>query len=536
MMDKKERKVWFITRPERDPKFHVEALEALKEATENFSVVWSRNREAHKAYERTLVSHELKRDSISNDGSGGRTWTAMLKTFGYVYVNEAGYLTITKVGKKLLEGTRRRDNISKQILTLQIPNAYFLESGFRPKFESDFQIRPARFLIRLVNQRDLNYYVTKEEITFFALTARRDDELNAVTKKIIDFRNCDEKEKEEMRKNVASEYEHRERSDKGARDYAAAHGDVAHTYMMLCDYTGLADYIRGDALRVPSEKHERTANTLSEYEDRYPFNKRYLISLQRFAENNGLDIDSYKASAFGSIKPATNQSKTTKKIKRLFSSYPLVQSLSIEDITSILEEEFSEKEAKKYAIDLKQYQFASLNEDFVESYLLEEDDRKFEDKTAEVLRAIGFTVDLRPKPANKDVRTEIEILLHLDDKNICIIDAKNYKKKFSLAANLASHMASEYIPNYNGYDGKSVYCFGYVTASEWGGERNLEKITDKAKVALPGQVIKGAIFSAKTLIGFLDYCIDNNIDQNTRTQKFIACFTNKGYSSVSEIF
>ncbi|WP_377520055.1 AlwI family type II restriction endonuclease [Priestia megaterium] len=536
MLDKKERKVWFITRPERDPKFHVEALEALQEATINFSVVWARNRQAHKAYERTLVSYELKRDSISNDGSGGRTWAAMLRTFGYIYTNESGYLTLTKVGKKLLEGVKKKDNIRKQILTLQIPNTYFLESGFRPKFESDFKIRPARFLIRLVNQRDLDYYVTKEEITFFALTAKLDDELNAVTKKIKDFRNSNEKEKEEMRRTVASEYEHRERSDKGARDYATAHGDVAHTYMMLCDYTELVDYIRGDALRVPSEKQEQTAKTLLEFEERYPFNKRYLISLQRFAENNGLDVDSYKASAFGSIKPATNQSKTKNKIKKLLSPYPLVQSLSSEKIVSILAEEFSQKEAQKYAMELKQYQFTSLNENFVESYLLEEDDRKFEDKTAEVLRAIGFEVDLRPKPVVKDVRTEIEILLHLDDKNVCIIDAKNYRKKFNLSANLASHMGSEYIPNYNGYEGKLVSYFGYVTASEWGGERNLEKITEKAKVALAGQVTQGAIFSAKTLMGFLDYCIDNNIDKDTRTEKFISCFTNRGYSSVSEIF
>ncbi|UOE58284.1 AlwI family type II restriction endonuclease [Priestia filamentosa] len=536
MPEKKERKVWFITRPERDPKFHVEALEALKEATKNFEVVWSRNREAHKDYERTLISHELKRDSISADGSGGRTWAAMLRTFGYVYIDETGHLVLTKVGKKLLDNIKRRDNISKQILTLQIPNAYFLESGFRPKFETDFQIRPARFLIRLVNQQSLEYYVTKEEITFFALTAKRDNELNRVTEDILKFRNGTQEEKEEMRKSVASDYEHRERSDKGARDYATAHGDVAHTYMLLCEYTGLVDYVRGDALRIPSERHKEITNKLLELESRYPFNKRYLISLQRFSENYGLDVDSYKASALGSVKPATNRSKTTKKIKHLLSSYPLVQSLSVEELTSILEEEFSPREAKTYATDLKQYKFASLNEDFMESYLLEENDRTFEDKTASILKAIGFDVDLRPKPINEDIRTEIEILLHVDEETICIMDAKNYKKKFPLSAHLASHMGSEYIPNYNGYEGKKVKYFGYVTASGWSGERNLEKITQKAKLVLPDQEIKGAMFSAKAILEFLDYCIDHNIDEQQRKEMFISCFVNKGYDSISGIF
>ncbi|RBW68223.1 restriction endonuclease [Bacillus taeanensis] len=530
-----ERKVWFITRPERDPKFHVDALRALQKATDNFQIIWSRNRDAHKRYEEVLASEELKRDNISLDGSGGRTWAAMLRTFGYVYITPSGTLSLTKVGASLLAGKKIRENTSKQILTLQIPNSYFLESGFRPKFEEDFQIRPARFLIRLANQRELDCFVTKEEITFFALTAKRDDELRTVTQNILKYRRVAEEEKKEMKERVASTYDHRERSDKGARDFAAAHGDVAHTFMMLCDYTGLADYVRGDALRVPSEKHQTTSEELINLESRYPFNKRYLISLQRFSENAGLDVDSYKASSFGSIGPATNRNKSIKKVQRLLSSYPLLQTLSVEEIITILEQELSHNEAKQYASLLNDYQYTSLNEDFVESYLYEENDLVFEDKTAELLKAIGFEVELRPKPVNEDVRTEIEILLHVDQNTICIIDAKNYKKKFTLSANLASHMGSEYIPNYNGYDRKSVAYFGYVTASEWGGERNLEKITDKANIVIPDLNAQGAIFSAKALLGFLDYCLDNDINQNDRKQKFISNFINKGYNNVSEM-
>lgn len=530
-----ERKVWFITRPERDPKFHVDALHALQKATDNFQTVWARNRDAHKKYEMVLATEELKRDNISTDGSGGRTWAAMLRTFGYVYITSKGTLALTKIGVALLEGRKIRENISKQILTLQIPNSYFLESGFRPKYEHGFQIRPARFLIRLANQRELDYFLTKEEITYFALTAKRDDELSSVIENILKYRNATEEKKREMKEMIASIYDHRERSDKGARDYASAHGDVAHTFMMLCDYTGLADYVRGDALRVPSEKHKTTTENLTKLEERYPFNKRYLISLERFSENAGLDIDSYKASSFGSIGPATNRNKSIKKVQRLLSHYPLIQSLSTEEISSILENELSSKEANHYASILKEYQYASLNNDFVESYLNERDNLVFEDKTAEILKAIGFKVDLRPKPVNKSVRTEIEILIHVDMNTICIIDAKNYEEKFTLSANLASYMGSEYIPNYNGYDGKNVSYFGYVTANDWGGERNLEKVTEKANVAIPGLNAKGSIISAKAILGFLDYCLDNDIDKNERMKKFISCFTNKGYKNVSEM-
>lgn len=528
------RKVWFITRPERDPKFHRDALQALQIATNNFSVVWRKNRDVHRKYEYILNSHGLKRNNISHDGSGGRTWAAMLRTFGYVYLNNEGYLVLTKVGKAILNGHKVWENISKQILTLQIPNAYFLSSGFKPKFEDGFQIRPARFLIHLVNQQILNYYVTKEEITFFALTAKRDSDLFEVTQKILEFRNASEEKKEEMKREIAYKFDHRKRSDSVARDFEQAHGDVAHTFMMLCDYTGLVDYVRRDALRLPSEKRDHTTKVLNYFDSRYPFNKRYLISLERFSENAGLDIDSYKATPYGSLPPATNKRKSIMKVKKLLSSYPSIHELTIDEIINILQQEFSPNEAKKIASKLHEQTFEVLNEDFVESYLNENDNRKFEDKTGQILKALGFEVEMRPTP-KADVLTEIEILMHVDQNTICIIDAKNYKDKFRLTSNLANHMAVEYIPNYDGYKGKTVAYFGYVTVNNFTGEGQLKQITKKANKYNPNINATGAIFTAKALLGFLDYCLDNNLNKVERKKKFISLFKNKGYETVTNM-
>lgn len=530
-----ERKVWFITRPERDPVFHVDALCSLQTATNNFSEKWSGERAMHKRFEEVLANDGLKRQNISNDGSGGRTWAAMLRTFSYVYLDDTGKIKPTKAGLALLAGVKIRENVAKQILTLQIPNAYFLDRGFRPKFEADFQIRPARFLIRLVNQKELDYYITKEEIVFFALTAHQDKDLLSVTQKIKQFREADVSAKEEMKNQIAVDFEHRERSDKAARDFAAAHGDVAHTFMMLCDYTELADYVRGDALRVPAEKQENTAQKLTELDVRYPFSKRYLISPERFAEHAGLDVDSYKASSYGSISPATNSAKSLLKAHQLLAKYPLIQTMSEEEILAILKQQLTDREARKYAALLADTQYSALNEDFVESYLNEENDRTFEDKTAEILKAIGFDVELRPKSVGANVQTQIEILIHTDVENICIIDAKMYRPKFPLSANLASHMGSEYLPNYQGYKGKNVSSFGYVTVSDWSGELNLKKITEKANVTIPGSNIKGALITANALLGFLDYCLDNEIDTEERKRLFMSCFTNQGYRTVGEM-
>ncbi|MEW9053958.1 MAG: restriction endonuclease [Neobacillus sp.] len=528
-----ERKIWFITRPERDPKFHRDALLALQDATNNFNVKWTRNRSAHLDYERALNSRGIKRENISNDGSGGRTWAAMLKTFAYVFTNEEGYLVPTKAGVKILEGIKVRENVTKQILTLQIPNSYFIESGFRPHYEIGFKIRPARFLIKLVNQPQLDYYITKEEITFFVLTSKNDNEISSVTQRIVNFRQFGNIQKSLIKQEIAELYDHRERSDKGARDYKSAHGDVAHTFMLICDYTGLVEYKRGEALRIEYANSKKVSEVIGEYDKRYPFNTRYLISPQRMAENNGLDIDSYKASSFGNKKPATNRAKTVNKINELLSYYPTLDELSSNDIKKILIKEFSLKEAEQYAFDVKSLGSQALNNEFVEGYINEEDNLVFEDKTGEVFRAIGFDVVMRPKPLAK-VNTEIEILLTVGENQSIIIDAKNYRTKFALSANLASHMASEYIPNYEGYDGREVTFYGYVTASDWSGEKNLEKISALAKRAIPERDIKGIMLSAKVLLGFLDYCIDNNLPKHQRIELFITAINNRGYKSLGE--
>ena len=130
MSDNNFRKIWFITRPERDPAFHEEALIALANATNNFKLKWKGNRELHKKYEQALIDIGIKRNSISKDGSGGRTWASLLKTFAYCYTTTDGFLVPTKIALEILRKNNIFENIKKQILTLQIPNAYFFESGF----------------------------------------------------------------------------------------------------------------------------------------------------------------------------------------------------------------------------------------------------------------------------------------------------------------------------------------------------------------------------------------------------------------------
>ncbi|MBC1885770.1 AlwI family type II restriction endonuclease [Listeria seeligeri] len=534
----KLRSTWFVTRPQRDPQFFPQALESLKKATNNFNEKWTANRDLHKKYEKVLAENGLKKENISADGSGGRTWVAMLRTYSLVYISLTGKIVPTKVGLALLNGEKKHLNLTKQLLTLQIPNAYFVSSGFKPKYDEGFSIRPIRFLIRLCCQSSLDYYITKEEIIFFAMTSKNDRELDSVIEKIKDFRLSNSIQKKFLKQNIAT-IDYRERSDKGARDFEAVNGDVAHTLMLQAGYTGLVNYSAGKLITEQNPNtFKKVMQILSDYDERYPFDSRYKISEPSFSEHAGLDIDSYKSRPIVDAKVASNQQKVNLQLKEILSKSPNLIGQGYDAILKILFTDFPPKKAEELAHKIAEFssKHANINEDFMASYLNQTDNLEFEKQTVEVLRALGFETVHQPKPVVKGVKTSIEILIHLDAKNVAIIDTKNYKEKFTLTSNLSNYMATEYIPTYQGYNGKTVTNFGYITASKIGGVNNLKKVIHTARTYNDTLQVKGLLISATALLGLLDYCIENDIDNTQSKQYFITLLNdNKAYQTYSEV-
>lgn len=531
----KDRKLWFITRPQRDPAFHPEALRALDAVTEHFTLKWKSNRDLQKEYERKLNEVGLKRPNISKDGSGGRTWAAMLRTFSYVYLDTDGYLRLTKVGREILEGKNERENIIKQILTLQIPNAYFLDSSFRPQYEDGFRIFPVRFLLKLVNQEVLNYRLTKEEIVYYAMRAKRNEDLNAVTLDILRNRRNNGELLGGAVRDIEATYEHRSRSDSSARDFSETNKDVAHTFMLLSEYTGLVSYVRGDSyLEVSPSQRVKTAEVLDAYDKQYPFRDetRY-SSLDLLAQATGLSFNSFKLSTYGKIKPITNQQKKLAKAKAVLAAYPNSSQMELSDIVKVLSGYFPEEQAKKLAEELDSSEQTISDDVFAQRYLHETDNLQFEDDTGKVLQAIGFDVVMRPEPVIKDT-TKIEILAKYSKDEYCIFDAKNYSDVFTLSSNMRSIMQSEYIPNYDNYEGGTLMHFGYVTSNKFGNPRFLETITQKASRVV-GREVTGILVSASALLGYLDYCMLNDISKKERLDCFVNSIQNKGYSTYQDI-
>lgn len=76
--------------------------------------------------------------------------------------------------------------------------------------------------------------------------------------------------------------------------------------------------------------------TLSEYDERYPFDSRYEISEPRFSEHAGLDIDSYKSRPIVNTKVASNQQKIDLQLKKIVSKSPNLIGQDYDEIVKIL--------------------------------------------------------------------------------------------------------------------------------------------------------------------------------------------------------
>ena len=171
------------------------------------------------------------------------------------------------------------------------------------------------------------------------MTAKKDADIEDAADNIKRFRTLSDTEQTEQKSVIADKFEHRSRLDNTARGFEEAHSDVAHTFMLMCDYTGMVEYIRGRALRMDPSSINNVLEELDELDIRYPFNKRYMISLIRMAENSGLDVDSFKASSNRGTATAANRKKTEHKIRRLLKDYPFPEHMPVNQLEDILKKE-----------------------------------------------------------------------------------------------------------------------------------------------------------------------------------------------------
>lgn len=538
--------VWWIARPSRDPMDFVQALEDLKNATNNFTDQWKYNRQTQKQLETNLGKSGSKRDHNSFSGSGGRTWTAWLREFGFIYYDDK-HIVLTSVGQALLSGKNIHENIVKQLLCYQLANPETYKNGENSIFDATVSVHPHRFILEVCLDPRVEGYITKNEINLFCLPVMRDDKLNNAVEHIIAYRAGSLEFKRQQIENFEN-LDFRERSDKESRSFFKYCLDITNTILKHIEYTGLVnrDKSRNEkaGLYLKDDDGGQLRKLIDYYNDRYPFDDRYLQSESIYGERYGLDVSRYKSKVVTNSKVASPDSKSKRRVKKVLNQYPNLISEDRTEIIKILRQAgFSPEDAIKQALvfeDMQQNQVNELESGFVDSYINQSNAQEFERQTNRIFCAFGFETEFHPAevdPQPAAGKRNVDILLRMPSKTVALVDSKNHRPVFTLDSGTSGKMGTDYVPGYEGFEGRHVKYFSYIVAKGISGEKNIEDIRNKAvRIDSNFSDLCGTIISADALLGLLNYVRLHEFGSDKTKECVVQLFeSNQSYSTFAEI-
>lgn len=534
--------VWWIARPSRDPLDFVPALNDLQRTTNNFTDQWQGNRLVHERLESNLGKSGSKRDHNSQSGSSGRTWTSWLRDFGFIYFDDK-HLVLTSVGNALISGQNVYENITKQLLCYQLSNPISLE---KKTYSPDVNVHPHRFTLKVCLDSRLNGYLSVQEITLFCLPTLQDSQINQTITNILEFRSGTEEFKQRQINDFES-LDYRRRVDSSSRSFYENCLDITNTLLKHIEYTGLINRTSGRSSQpgLHLKKDGGKLQTLiNQYDERYPFDYRYLQSEAIFGERYGLDVSRFKSKPVTKNKVASSRSKQKLRVQRLLSKHINLPYQELDIITKELQKAgFSPTEAHKQALsvqDMQQDQVSQLNSEFINSYLNQKNDRDFEKQTNLIFKELGFSTAFHPKEVNEQPsagKRDVDILLRMKNDVVALIDSKNYHPSFALSSALSAIMGTEYVPGYEGFEEKHVRYFAYITANKFSGEKNIDDIRHKAEQTdSKFKDLSGTIISAKALLALLNYVQLNSINIQQSEEYITSLFnSNTTYATFAKI-
>ncbi len=517
----------FITRPTRDAlTSHYKLIEAMQELE---GTSWTGNREAHRELERLLTAKKVKASGVSNDGSGGRTWAALARTFGYWYPNSNNQVTITPVALAILAGEFVHQHVQKQILNYQIPNGYVLTSGFSPKYEPGYRIFPFRFMLKLLTIDELEHKLHRDEISLFFLPTKTDLELPKVVETIMYYRNLKEEdgldlcERSGLLNGYATSHDHRRRSDSDGVNFLDYLSDSSLTHMIIMESVNYYWFSRSDGLiELKKEMVKNAQQLINDFDSRYHFNARFKISEESFARHYGLDLFRSKNTFRHGQGVVTRAQKRDALLKQTAEKI-LHISPFIDNNTLIkevkyelpLEEAIIATTLRRLGL-LQDEEIDQLGADFIDSYLENATNSKFwldfENQTLNLAETF-LDQAFRPQKREDEIdRANIEIAVKLSTFNNFfggIIDCKS-GQKFHLGTRERDLMATSYIPMYRNLvcpDGSQVPLrfFGFIVGENFSGNKNFNMIAEKAKQFIKtDEYLDGFVINARSFLTLAD--------------------------------
>lgn len=473
---------WWVTRPKRK-------LNSVPEVLFTFTKIsleeeWYGQRETHLSLEEALEETGLKRlgDRRDQTGGGGRTYAAWLKSLGLIFNQEStNKIQLTLAGEALLAGEPPVEIIKNQILKYQFPSSYTLSKGV--DVSSRFKIRPFRFLLRILTEKRLYYYLTEEEIAkIVIIEAENETEkcYNYIVNRIIEYRNYGDACLEE---DFAVKY----KSSKGKVNYKEPFNhllDIANTIANWLEYTQLAKRNEDRKIILLDEKLEEVSsilNNIPPFIDR-PEEHEY------FQRKFGLDLKHNKDTRnLSEAKSVTSMMIAELMVKKTFITKSLKRPIG--KITKQLIYETAEHTGLNYSIVeetlMKHYPYGAIGSFMTEYFELafrgRDDAVEFEKSTAELFReSFGFET----KHVGSIGLTPDVWLYSNNDNYQAIIDNKAYRN-YSINNDHHNRMVYNYIKDIENYSDSNtdLAFFSYIAG---GFSKNIDqqilKISKETKV------------------------------------------------------
>ena len=252
---------WWVTRPKRKLNSIPEVLATFAEISLNQE--WQGQRDTHLALEEALEDSNIKRTGERRDqtGGGARTYRAWVASLGLIFTQEStNQLKLTLAGEAIMNGESPVAILKNQVLKYQFPSSFSVSRGV--DVSRRFKIRPFRFLLRLLMDKEVEH-LTEEEIAKVIITnAENETEAcyRSVVSKLIAFRNYGDA-------SLDADFFEKFAPKTGTvnPDHPFSHlTDTANTFINWIEYTQLAKRSDDDRkLRIIPEKVEEVKAILA---------------------------------------------------------------------------------------------------------------------------------------------------------------------------------------------------------------------------------------------------------------------------------
>lgn len=252
---------WWVTRPKRKLNSIPEVLSTFAELA--LDQEWQGQRDAHLSLEDALEQAGLKRTGERRDqtGGGARTYKAWVASLGLIFTQEStGKMKLTLAGEAIMAGDSPVEVLKNQVLKYQFPSSFSMSRGVQ--VSNRFKIRPFRFLLRLLSESRLGFYLTEEEIAKVVITEaenEKDECYEKVVYHILQFRNHGDS-------CLPDDFFESYKPSKGVgnRDYPFRYlTDIANTIVNWLEYTQLAKRNEDKQLVILDDKQQEVQSILS---------------------------------------------------------------------------------------------------------------------------------------------------------------------------------------------------------------------------------------------------------------------------------